>query len=157
MKKSNLAFVILLALILGGSMWKSMNDNRTIVTTLDQLVLNQIASTPITSIEVTHYVLDQSSKITVTNQNQINTLLHEFKDKKVEEPNTVAPDMEDYFRIHIKSDTDSLMNVVIFPNDVIQVLSDMSHNNHNSRDEVTGTYHMVNKINTQLFVDLFNS
>ncbi|MDQ0171564.1 hypothetical protein J2T19_003026 [Paenibacillus tundrae] len=35
MKKSNLAYVILLALVFGGIIWKLMNDNRTIVTTLD--------------------------------------------------------------------------------------------------------------------------
>ncbi|MEY8745458.1 DUF5301 domain-containing protein [Bacillales bacterium AN1005] len=113
--------------------------------------MNQIGNTSITSIEVTHYVLDQSSKVTVTNQNQINTLLHEFKDKRVEEPSTpVAPNTEDYFRIHIKSDTNSLINVVLCPNDVIQIFNEMSHN---KSDEVTGTHHMVNQINTQLFVD----
>ncbi|MDR6726089.1 ERCC4-related helicase [Paenibacillus amylolyticus] len=153
MKKSNIIFILVIILILGGNFFaKNLYDKKSNEDTLDNLVLDKIAGNTITSIDIAHYLEDDiSTEKTVTDPNEIKSIIGEFENKRVEKSSSLKEvDKEESYSLNLKTEQGTIFTIVLYANDYILLFNEISNTNKD------GTYKMIDSINKDRIVEMFH-
>ncbi|KQY82702.1 hypothetical protein ASD24_15080 [Paenibacillus sp. Root52] len=153
MKKSNIIFILAIILILGGSLFaKNLYDKKSNEDTLDNLVLDKIAGNTITSIDIAHYLEnDISTEKTVTDPNEIKAIIEEFENKRVEKSSSLKEvDKEESYSLHLKTEQGTIFIIILYANNYTLLFNEISNINKD------GTYKMIDSINKDKIVEMFN-